>query len=167
MQCMASGWAAQAIASGSKVGASMTISRNPAVQRKTSHIAGQHTSTQYPVASTQFSESAVCWALATGYWVLIPVPFLRARAGRAVVEDNSEAGIDSRGGPLGGSGFRWGGFCGFALPAAGVAGRVGDRAVGCACKSQTARRRGGRGRAVCREVGAAARARTACLRGAG
>src|SRR5258708_24768529 len=91
------------------------------------------------------------------------VTLLRGELGRATVEDNSEAGVGSGGGPPGGGGFGWGGFCGDALPAAGVASRVRDRAVGRACKSQAARRRVGRGRTVCREVGAAARARTACL----
>src|SRR5258708_34197670 len=52
MQCMAPGCAARAIASGPKAGPSMTSSRNLAVQR-TPHICGQHSSTQYPVASTR------------------------------------------------------------------------------------------------------------------
>ncbi len=69
------------------------------------------------------------------------LPFLRARAGGTAVEDNSQARVDSGRGPPGGGGFRWSGFCGSALPAARVAGRVGDCAVGCACQSQAAQRR--------------------------
>src|ERR1035441_7862130 len=101
------------------------------------------------------------WQLATA------VPFLRACAGRAAVKGNSKAGVDSRGRPYGGGGFWWSGFRCAAPPAAGVARRVGDRAVGCACQPQAARSRVGRGRTVCRGVGAAARARPACLRRAG
>src|SRR5260370_37159611 len=95
---------------------------------------------------------------------LIPaVPCLRAWVDGTGLEDNCAAAVDSGGGPAGGGGFSRSGFRGSALPAAGVALRVGDRAVGWACQSQAARRRGGRGRAVCREVGAAARTGTACL----
>src|SRR5258708_25424468 len=56
MQCMAPGCAARDIASGAKAGQSMTSSRNLAVQR-TPHICGQHSSTQYPVASTRATEN--------------------------------------------------------------------------------------------------------------
>ncbi len=104
------------------------------------------------------------WELATGN---CPVPFLRARTGGAIVAGNSEAGGDSRRRSPGGCGFRRRGFRGLALPAAGVARRVGNRALGRPRQSQAARRRLGRGPALCRDVGAAARARTACSRGPG
>src|SRR5208337_962364 len=103
-------------------------------------VSSPHLRNSISVPSTQLP---VPCGVASGYWVLIPVPFLRAWAGEAAVEDNSEAGVDSGGRPLGGGGFRRGGFCGFALSAARVAGRVGDRSVGGACESQAARRRGG------------------------
>ena len=111
-------------------------SGSPAVS--TPHLRNSIAENQFPVLSSQFSAKPL--PLATGYSVLIPVPFLRARAGRAAVKDNSKAGVDSRRGPRGGGGFRWSGFRRFALPAAGVASRVGNRAVGCACQSQAARR---------------------------
>src|SRR5882762_1188250 len=143
MQCMAPGWAARAIASGPKAGASMTSSRNLAIQREALHICVKDSSCWYSVSSIQYPPNRCHQELRTGNFIPA-VPFLRAWADGTAVEDNSEAAVDSGGGPPGGGGFRGGGLRGAALPAAGVARRVRDRAIGCACKSQAARRRVGR-----------------------
>jgi hypothetical protein len=166
MQCIDSGCAAWAIAIGPKAGTSMTSSRNLAVQRETLHICGQNSSTWHLLASTRKPPPLRIWVLGTEYWVPIPVPFLRAPTGREAVEDNSETRVDSSRGPRRSRGFGWRGFRRFALSAAGIKRRVGDRAVGCACQPQVTGRRIGRGRALCGEFGTPARARSAGLRGA-
>src|SRR5579859_715780 len=100
---MASGRAVQAIASGPKHGASMTSSRTLAVQREVPHIADR-----IPVPRTQWpvpSKTAAAQNLGTEYWVLIPVPSVRASAGRATIKDNSQARVDAGRGPRRGSGF--------------------------------------------------------------